>query len=74
MKFHLICLGAALAVPSLHAQGDWPAYGFDQSGQRHSPLAQSSAAHKQIKRNFMVMLFKLLGTEVDLTPGGANLH
>ena len=40
MKFHLICLCAALAVPSLHAQGDWPAYGFDQSGQRHSPLAQ----------------------------------
>jgi quinoprotein glucose dehydrogenase len=40
MKFHLICLGAALAVPSLHAQGDWPAYGFDQSGQRHSSLTQ----------------------------------
>jgi quinoprotein glucose dehydrogenase len=40
MKFYLICLCAALAVPSLRAQGDWPAYGFDQSGQRHSPLAQ----------------------------------
>jgi len=30
----------AAVVPGLYAQGDWPAYGYDQSGQRYSPLAQ----------------------------------
>ena len=40
MKTLVIVLLAAILVPSLHGQGDWPAYGFDESGQRHSPLTQ----------------------------------
>lgn len=31
---------AALFVPALCAQTDWPAYGHDQSGQRYSPLTK----------------------------------
>ena len=40
MKTLLVVLLAAIFVPDLHGQGDWPAYGYDQSGQRHSPLTQ----------------------------------
>jgi glucose dehydrogenase len=40
MKTLVIVLLAAILVPRVHGQGDWAAYGFDQSGQRHSPLIQ----------------------------------
>ena len=40
MKTFLVVLLAALFVQELHGQGDWPAYGYDQNGQRHSPLTQ----------------------------------
>ena len=40
MRVLAIALLAAIAVPGLKGQGDWPAYGYDQNGQRHSPLAQ----------------------------------
>ena len=33
-------LAAALAAPVAYGQGDWPAYGYDQSAQRYSPVAQ----------------------------------
>ncbi len=43
MKFsklsRIICVAPALFVP-LFAQGDWPGYGKDAFGQRHSPLGQ----------------------------------
>jgi glucose dehydrogenase len=31
---------ASLAAGVLSAQGEWPAYGYDQHGQRYSPVAQ----------------------------------
>ena len=40
MKILLVILVAAIVAPELHSQGEWPAYGYDQSGQRHSPVAQ----------------------------------
>src|SRR4029077_3805747 len=40
MKTFLVVLLAAIFVQELHGQGDWPAYGYDQNGQRHSPLTQ----------------------------------
>ncbi len=44
MRIILSLFAALLAVsvaPSyLHAQNDWPAYGYDQHGQRYSPLSQ----------------------------------
>ena len=40
MKKFAIVLFVALVVPQLHAQGDWTSYGYDQKGQRFSPLAQ----------------------------------
>ena len=40
MKILLIVFLAAILVPKLHGQGDWVTYGFDQSGQRHSPLTK----------------------------------
>jgi glucose dehydrogenase len=43
MKLFLVCLCAAILVPGLRAQRDWPGYGYDQTGQRHSPLAQIDA-------------------------------
>lgn len=43
MKALIVILLAAIFVPELHGQGDWQAYGYDYSGQRHSPLAQINA-------------------------------
>lgn len=43
MRFSAIVVVAALAVPGLYGQGDWPAYGYDQNGQRYSPVAQIDA-------------------------------
>jgi quinoprotein glucose dehydrogenase len=40
MKTFVVILFAAIAVPGLYGQGDWPSYSYDQNGQRYSPLAQ----------------------------------
>ena len=31
---------AAVLVSELYGQGDWPAYAYNQAGQRYSPLTQ----------------------------------
>jgi glucose dehydrogenase len=40
MKTFLIVLCAAIVAPQLYGQGNWASYGYDQKGQRYSPLAQ----------------------------------
>jgi quinoprotein glucose dehydrogenase len=40
MKILVTILLASSFAPGLYAQGDWPAYGNDQSGQRYSSLKQ----------------------------------
>src|SRR5713226_8799038 len=34
---------AGVLVSGLYGQGDWPAYAYNQSGQRYSPLTQINA-------------------------------
>jgi glucose dehydrogenase len=43
MRIVLPILAAALALPRLFAQTDWPGYSHDPSGQRYSPLTQINA-------------------------------
>jgi glucose dehydrogenase len=40
MRTLLLVLLVGIVVPGLHDHGDWSSYGFDQKGQRYSPLAQ----------------------------------
>ena len=40
MRISWLFAAASLALPSLHAQTDWPTWGHDPSNQRHSPLNQ----------------------------------
>src|SRR6266849_584902 len=40
MKIFAAMLLAGIVVPMAHCQTDWPAYSYDQSGQRYSPLKQ----------------------------------
>jgi glucose dehydrogenase len=40
MRILAIVVFAAVTVPVLYGQSDWPGYGYDQNGQRYSPLRQ----------------------------------
>ena len=40
MKTFALVLFATIAAPQLYSQGNWASYGYDQKGQRFSPLAQ----------------------------------
>jgi glucose dehydrogenase len=40
MKTFAIVLFAAIVASQLYSQGNWASYGYDQKGQRYSPLAQ----------------------------------
>jgi glucose dehydrogenase len=45
MRFLAAVLLAGLFAPVAYCQTDWPAYGYDQSGQRYSPLKQIDTAN-----------------------------
>jgi quinoprotein glucose dehydrogenase len=45
MRFLAAVLLAGLFAPVAYCQTDWPAYGYDQSGQRFSPLKQIDTAN-----------------------------
>jgi glucose dehydrogenase len=45
MRFLATILLAGLFAPVAYCQTDWPAYGYDQSGQRYSPLKQIDTAN-----------------------------
>jgi glucose dehydrogenase len=45
MRILAVVLLAGLFAPVAYCQTDWPAYGYDQSGQRYSPLKQIDAAN-----------------------------
>jgi glucose dehydrogenase len=40
MRMWLIVLFVGILLPGIQDRGDWPSYGYDQKGQRYSPLAQ----------------------------------
>ena len=40
MEILALTVALAVAAPAALSQGDWPAYGYDQNGQRYSPLSQ----------------------------------
>ncbi len=40
MRIVAIVVFASIVVPGLYGQSEWRAYGYDQNGQRYSPLAQ----------------------------------
>ena len=57
-------LAASVAPSNLHGQNDWPAYGYDQHGQRYSPLFQINVAN----------VGKLkVAWQYGIAPGSVNL-
>jgi glucose dehydrogenase len=71
MRFQGSILLAAIAVPLLHGQGDWPAYGHDPAGQRYSPLSQISA--KNVSRLKLAWQYGIAAAGVDNTPANRLL-
>jgi glucose dehydrogenase len=63
MKAFLFVLLTAIVVPELRGQGDWPAYGYDQRGQRYSPLTQINVTNVSKLR---------LAWQYDLTSNARN--
>ena len=45
MRVRSLYIAVALPLAAAHAQQDWPSYGGDPGGERHSPLAQITRAN-----------------------------
>jgi glucose dehydrogenase len=59
-------LFAAIFLPAVYPQTDWPAYGHDQSGQRYSPLTKINV--RNVSRLHPVWQYGIDAAGVDLDP------
>ncbi len=64
-------LAAALVAPASYAQDDWPAYGYDQQGQRHSPVAQIDT--KNVAKLKLAWQYGVDGSTNDPNPANRTL-
>jgi glucose dehydrogenase len=62
---------ASLAAGVLSAQGEWPAYGYDQHGQRYSPVAQINV--KNVSKLKIAWQYGVAPGAVDLDPANRVL-
>ena len=58
--------GSVFAGAAFCAQGDWPAYGYDQGGQRYSPLSQIDI--KNVSKLKLAWQYGIAPGGVDLRP------
>ena len=68
MRTLLLVLLVGIVVPGIHDHGDWPSYGFDQKGQRYSPLAQIET--KNVSRLKLAWQYGMASaTDLNTTEG-----
>jgi len=68
MRTLLLILLVGIVVPGLHDHGDWPSYGFDQRGQRYSPLVQIET--KNVSRLRLAWQYGMASAGELTTTGG----
>src|ERR1700680_4447196 len=62
---------ASLAAGVLSPQGEWPAYGYDQHGQRYSPVAQINV--NNVSKLKVAWQYGVAPGAVDLDPANRVL-
>jgi glucose dehydrogenase len=70
MRILLILLLAGIVAPSAYCQTDWSSYGYDQAGQRYSPLKQIDTGNvSTLRRSWQYGIPASAASPTASTPG-----